>query len=265
MATRASAGTGTGRDGAAAVQSVDRALTVLEIVAKLGAAGVTEIAVELGVHKSTVSRLIAVLESRGYVEQLSERGKYRLGFTVVRLAGSTSAHMDLPRQSQDVCDELAARLGETTNVAILDSDRIINVVEAVGSASVALRTWVGQSCPVHATSSGKVLLTELTAAELRTRLTRRLESFAPNTITGLLTLRAELERARAAGWASCREELEIGLNAVGAPIRDSEGRIVAALTISGPSYRLAPERFADIAAEAIASARAIGRRLGYTG
>ncbi|WP_067719449.1 IclR family transcriptional regulator [Nocardia yamanashiensis] len=265
MAKQPDEGPGTRRDGAAAVQSVDRALTALEIVAKLGAAGVTEIAAELGVHKSTVSRLIAVLEARGYVEQLSERGKYRLGFTIVRLAGSTSAHMDLPRQSQDVCDELAARVGETTNIAILDSDRIINVVEAVGSAGVALRTWVGQSCPVHATSSGKALLAELPAADLRGRLAKRLDSFAPNTITELPVLRAQLEQVRAQGWAACEEELEIGLNAVAAPIRDSEGRIIAALSVSGPSYRMPAQRFPEIAQQAIASARVISRRLGHAG
>ncbi|GAB0102952.1 IclR family transcriptional regulator [Nocardia sp. JMUB6875] len=247
------------------VQSVDRALTALEIVAKLGSAGITEIAAELGVHKSTVSRLMAVLEARGYVEQLSERGKYRLGFTVVRLAGSTSAHMDLPRQSQDICDELAARVGETTNIAILDNDRIINVAEAVGSAGIALRTWVGQSCPVHATSSGKVLLAELPDADLRSRLRKRLESFAPNTITDLAVLRAQLRTIREQGWASCEEELEIGLNAVAAPIRDSDGRIIAALSVSGPTYRLAAERFSEVAQEAVASAGAISRRLGYHG
>ena len=108
-------------DSPAAVQSVDRALQVLDILAELGNAGVTEIASELGVHKSTVSRLVAVLESRGFVEQLSDRGKYRLGFTIVRLAGSTSAQLDLAKESQPICDRLAAQTGETTNVAVLDA------------------------------------------------------------------------------------------------------------------------------------------------
>src|SRR5258708_36294039 len=84
---------------AAAVQSVDRALLVLEILAKLGQAGVTEIAAELGVHKSTVSRLIAVLESRGYVEQGSDRGKYRVGLSIGRLAPAERGHLDLGKRS----------------------------------------------------------------------------------------------------------------------------------------------------------------------
>ena len=79
----------------ASVQSVDRALTILELLARDGEAGVTDIAAELGVHKSTVSRLITVLESRGYVEQTSERGKYRLGFAISRLARAGSGHLDL--------------------------------------------------------------------------------------------------------------------------------------------------------------------------
>ncbi|KAA8889053.1 IclR family transcriptional regulator [Nocardia colli] len=250
---------------AAAVQSVDRALLVLEIIAKLGQAGVTEIAAELGVHKSTVSRLIAVLESRGYVEQLSDRGKYRLGFSIVRLAGSTSAQVDLVGQSQGACNALAAETGETTNIAVLDGNRIINIVEAAGTGSIALRSWVGQSCPAHATSSGKVLLSGLEPAALRKQVGPKLESFTGNTLTKVADLAAQLVEVRENGWASVREELEIGLNAVAAPVFDSNGVIVAALSVSGPAYRLSPDRFAPMAELAIASAAEISHRLGYFG
>lgn len=249
----------------AAVQSVDRALTVLEIVGKLGTAGVTEIAGELGVHKSTVSRLIAVLESRGFVEQLSERGKYRLGFAIVRLAGSTSARMDLAKESQAICDRLATQCGETTNLAILDDDRIINVVEAHGPAEITLRSWVGQNCPAHATSSGKVLLADLPPDEVDDLVDVPLTTFTPHTIADLATLRAELAGVREAGWASVREELEIGLNAVAAPVRDSTGKVVAALSVSGPAYRLETIRFDVVAEMATAAAAAVSRRLGHTG
>jgi len=189
-----------------AVQSVDRALLVMEILATLGQAGVTEIAAKLGVHKSTASRLISVLESRGFVEQVSERGKYRLGFAIVRLARSTNARLDLVKQSQAACDALAADSGETTNVAILDGDRIINVAEAVGTAGIALRTWVGQSCPAHATSSGKVLLAALPADELCRRLASRLETFTDDTVATRADLEAELQLVRQRGWAGVREE-----------------------------------------------------------
>ncbi|WP_225728239.1 MULTISPECIES: IclR family transcriptional regulator [unclassified Nocardia] len=249
----------------AAVQSVDRALLVMEIIAKLGQAGVTEIAAELGVHKSTVSRLVAVLESRGYVEQLSERGKYRLGFSIVRLAGSTSAQADLVGQSQGACNALAAESGETTNIAVLDGDRIINIVEAIGPGSIALRSWVGQSCPAHATSSGKVLLAALEPAALRKLVGTKLAGYTANTVTKVTDLTAELAGVRQQGWAGVREELEIGLNAVAVPVYDSSGSVVAALSVSGPSYRLGPEKFARTAELARASAAGISRRLGYLG
>jgi len=248
---------------AAAVQSVDRALLVLEILAKLGQAGVTEIAAELGVHKSTVSRLIAVLESRGYVEQVSDRGKYRLGFSIARLARASSGHLDLVKLSQDVCDSLAAEVGETTNLAVLDADRIINIAEAIGPAEITLRTWVGQSCPAHATSSGKVLLAGLDAADVRTRLASVLESFTANTVVKIADLQRELATARERGWASVAEELEVGLNAVAAPVHDANAQVIAALSVSGPSYRMGPAQFEEAAKQTIAAADAISRRLGW--
>ncbi len=256
---------GEGRGRTAAVQSVDRALLVMEIIAKLGQAGVTEIAAELGVHKSTVSRLIAVLEARGYVEQVSERGKYRLGFAIVRLAGSTTAQVDLAGLGQSACTALAAESGETTNIAVLDGDRIINIVEAIGPRSIALRSWVGQSCPAHATSSGKVLLAALEPAAVRRLVGAKPAAYTENTVTRYADLAAQLSEVRAKGWASVREELEIGLNAVAAPVYGSDGSAIAALSVSGPSYRLGPELFAHMAELAMAGAAVISRGLGYPG
>ena len=109
-------------DAAGGVQSVDRALTILAILARLGQAGVTEIAVELGVHKSTAFRLVSTLEAHELVEQTEERGKYRLGLGLVRLAGASTARLDVVQEARPVCRRLAAESGETVNVAVL-SDR----------------------------------------------------------------------------------------------------------------------------------------------
>lgn len=254
-----------GEKSGAAVQSVDRALAVLEILGKLGTAGVTDIATELGVHKSTASRLIAVLESRGFVEQLSDRGKYRLGFAIVRLAGSTSAQMDLAKESQTICERLSQQSGETANLAVLDGGRIINIVEAHGPAEITLRSWVGQSCPAHATSSGKALLADLSAADVRGRLGEPIPTFTANTISDADVLAAQLAEIRESGWATVQEELEIGLNAVAAPVRDHTGRVIAALSVSGPAYRLDPERFSVVGEMTMAAAAEISRRLGHLG
>lgn len=249
----------------AAVQSVDRALVVLEILARQGQAGVTEIAQELGVHKSTASRLIAVLESRGYVEQRSERGKYQLGFSIARLARSSSAQLNLAKQSQKACDGLAAEVGETANLALLDDRRIVNIVEATAPAEISVRTWVGQSCPAHATSSGKVLLAALDPVELRARLGSSLDTFTAKTVASIDDLVAELVAVRENGWASVEEELELGLNAVAAPVYDAHGEVVAALSVSGPSYRMSADHFVQVAKQTVAAADSVSRRLGWAG
>lgn len=248
---------------AALVQSVDRALTVLEILAKRGVAGVTEIAGELGVHKSTASRLVAVLENRGFVEQLADRGKYRLGFGIARLAGALTVQRDLAHESRRACEALAAEVGETVNVAILDGDRVINISEVRGASAVAVHTWVGQSTPPHATSSGKVLLAHALDLDLAQLLGRRLPKYTERTLTDVRQLDHELAGVRERGWAATQEEYEIGLNALAAPVRDHSGRVVAAVSVSGPSYRLSPDDFPGVAARLTAAAREVSRRLGH--
>jgi DNA-binding IclR family transcriptional regulator len=253
------------RNPTALVQSVDRAVTVLELVAKHGEAGITEIALELGVHKSTVSRLLSVLESRGMVEQLGDRGKYVIGFGIVRLAGAATGRIDLARLGQASCQELADQLGETVNIAILDQDSAINITQAHGSAAVSAQNWVGQRTPLHATSSGKILLAHMAPDGRRRLLRRRLEEFTPRTITDADLLKVELERIAADGYATCFEEFELGMHAVAAPVLDHSGQIVGALSASGPAYRLPRRRIRQLADELAAVAGQLSNQLGYLG
>ena len=140
------------------VQSVDRAVSVLEILAQRGEAGVSEVAADIGVHKSTAFRLLAALEERELVEQTQERGKYRLGFGILRLASAVPGQLDVTQQARAVCEQLAAQLGETVNIAVRRSHFVVNIDQARGPSAVATHNWVGELTPLHATSSGKVLL-----------------------------------------------------------------------------------------------------------
>lgn len=246
------------------VQSVDRALAILDLLARRGEAGVTEIAAELDVHKSTAFRLVGALESRQLVEQVSDRGKYRLGFGIIRLAGATTATLDLPREGQAVCERLAAELDETVNLAILDTGAATNITQCYGSAAVTTRNWIGQRTPLHATSSGKVLLAWAEENILEAALDT-LERYTPRTITSRSKLRAELDLTRARGWAATNEELEIGLNAVAAPIRGASGSVVAAVSVSGPAYRLTVDSFPSVTEKLRAGADEISNRIGYFG
>ncbi|WP_030434485.1 IclR family transcriptional regulator [Actinoplanes subtropicus] len=249
--------------GPAPVQSVDRALSILEILARRRDAGVTEIGKELGVHKSTAFRLLAVLEGRGFVEQVAERGTYRLGLGIVRLAGAITAQLDLTRQAQAACERLAADLGETVNIAIQDDGRAVNVTQVRGAAAIASYNWIGQHTPLHATSSGKVLLA-FGPESVRTRvLADPLPRFTDATVTDPAALDEELGRIRQRGWAATAEEFEVGLNAIAAPVRGADGAVIAALSISAPAYRLARESFAEVARQVIEAADEVSNRMGY--
>jgi DNA-binding IclR family transcriptional regulator len=248
---------------ASQAQSVDRALTILDILARHGELGVTDIAASIGVHKSTAFRLVSTLEQHRLVEQLSERGKYRLGFGIVRLAGATTARMNLAEESRPFCRELATEFNETVNIAVLDADAAVNIAQEQGTATVTAQNWIGKRTPLHATSSGKVLLAWAPDAQLREFLEGTPDRFTPHTITGGAALRAELDRVRLQDWACTEEELEIGLNAVAAPIRGPGGMVLAAISISGPSYRLTAEAFPALAARLGACAAAISARLGF--
>jgi len=249
-----------------AVQSVDRAITVLEILARRGDARVTEVAGELGVHKSTAFRLLAALENRDLVEQTADRGKYRLGFGIIRLAGATTAQLDLSRQSRPVCERLAGEVGETVNVAVLEGSSAINITQVRGPAAITSHNWVGQRTPVHATSSGKVLLAFKPETVQRQLIgTKPLPRFTPSTVVSPIDLLAQLRAIREQGYGFTVEELEIGLNAVAAPIRGNDGTVVAAVSASGPSYRLAADRFPHVAELVRAGAAEISARIGYLG
>ncbi|MFD6191795.1 IclR family transcriptional regulator [Streptomyces sp. NPDC060275] len=254
-----------GRGAAGAVQSVDRAVSVLEILARHGEAGVTEIADELEVHKSTAFRLLGVLENRGLVAQEKERGKYYLGAGVLRLAGAAAVRLDISQEGVPLCRELADELGETANIAVLDDDAAVNVMQARGTASVTAQNWLGRRTPLHATASGKVLLAHLPPTLREGLLARPLHRFTEHTVTGAAVLRGELETVTGQGYAITQEELEIGLAAVAAPVRSHDGKVIASISVSGPVYRLTPDRLPDLAKRTSAAGGELSRRMGYGG
>jgi DNA-binding IclR family transcriptional regulator len=255
-------------DGSSAggVQSVDRAISVLEILARSGDAGVSEVAAEIDVHKSTAFRLLGALESRGLVEQAGDRGKYRLGFGIVRLAGAVTGRLDVSRQGRPVLERLAEDFGETANLAVLQQHYAVNLDEVRGASAVTVQNWVGQLTPLHATSSGKVLLAHL-SKPARTKLVAAagLERLTPNTVTVRARLERELAEVRDRGFALAVEEYEVGLNAMAAPVRSGTGAVVAALSCSGPAYRLTEDRMRDQSPVLVAAADELSRRLGHLG
>lgn len=245
------------------VQSVDRAVSILEMLAHDGESGVTKIAEELGVHKSTAFRLIAALERRGLVEQNVDRGKYRLGVGILRLAGATTARLDVVQEARPLARALATETGETVNIAVLSEGSALYLDQIAGGSSLQPHNWVGQRIPLHATANGKVLLSGLTAVQITTEVGQRFRSYTPTTITSLKKLLVDIDHVREHGYAVVVDELEMGLTAVAAPLRNAHGDVIASLSVSGPTFRF-DEGQVKLAIHLVAEvANEVSARLGW--
>ncbi|WP_032368285.1 IclR family transcriptional regulator [Rhodococcoides fascians] len=251
------------RSGDTSVQSVDRAVSILQILGRYGPRSVTEIAADLSLHKSTAFRLLATLEGRGLVEQATSRGKYQLGYGVVQLATGAARGHDLSVVSRPICQDLAVEVGETVNIAVRDGDSVVSIDQVIGSAAVTTINWVGQRTPLHATSAGKVFLAFLPETDRKAVLADDLERFTPHTIVDIELLEKELDQVREQSFAVTHEEHEIGLAAVAAPIRVLDGSVVAAVTASGPTFRIHDGSIPTIVEHVMAAAAAISERNGY--
>jgi DNA-binding IclR family transcriptional regulator len=247
----------------AAVQSVDRAVAVLQFLRRAGWSGVTEVAGEIGVHKSTAYRLLATLRDHGLVEQDAETERYRLGLGLVSLASAVTAEIDVARAARPVCQRLSERTQETVTITVLAGDEALIIDQATSPASVLSVDWTGRHSPLHCTSDGKVLLAYMPRGRQRRYLAQPLRRFTAQTIVDPEQLEAQLHAIQEAGYAYTVEEYEVGLNGVAAPIRSADGAVAAAVSVSGPSFRLPVAAIAGVGALTVDAAAEISRRLGH--
>jgi DNA-binding IclR family transcriptional regulator len=245
------------------LRSVTRAVTALELIAEAGELGVSELGRRLGVHKATASRLAATLALRGLVERDPATDRYRIGYGLVRLAGAATTGLDLVRLARPVLEDLAERTRETVNLGVLSADQLVYVDQVAGTRAIVTVNWVGRRTPLHCTSNGKVLLAFMDDAERDRFLTRPLERLTEHTIVDPDVLRTQLVEVRRRGYAQTMEELEEGLNAVAAPVRRGDGTVTAALSVSGPAFRMHAVDLPRIALATAEAADAISRQLGF--
>lgn len=251
-----------GRD-ATLIRSVDRAVAILDLLAREGWSAGAEVARELGVHRSTALRLLATLDRHGLVERDPRTSKYRLGRRLVQLASSVRGEVDLRQVARPVCEALARSLGETVTLDVLDGDEIVPIEQSSGSTSVVSVNWLGTRSPAHCTASGKVILA-FASDEVRARLLGRpLERRTPSTIVDRGELEVQLAQVRDTGFARTVEELEVGLNAIAAPVRSAGGEVVGAVDVSGPAHRIDPSARAALVSRTVEAAEDLSRRLGY--
>jgi DNA-binding IclR family transcriptional regulator len=239
------------------MRSADRALAILAAFSnERPELRVSELARELGMHKSTASRLLATLEARGLVRRVGDR--FVPGPELLRLGSLAVRSATLLPAAHPVLARLADETRETVNLAIRQGDAVLNLHQVETSHFVGLTDWTGKATPLHATANGKVLLAWGAGPVPKER-----GSLTTRTIVGGEELETELERTRRRGWAQAVQELEAGLNSAAAPIFDASGVCVAAVSVAGPSYRLPPRRLGDLGRSCQAAAGEISAALGH--
>ncbi len=227
------------------VQSIERAFAVLGALAD-GPIGVTEVADRTSLPKSTAARLLASLTQEGVVEQVPGDSRYRLGGRLATLAAGVLPTRSLTRLARPSLAELSATAGEAAGLSVPEGN-LVHYIEQVDAPNpVSVRDWTGSRIPMHAVSSGQVLLAFRQPAAVERYLESPLEPFTDRTIVEADALRTRLRDIRRDGYAWAREEFDRGINSVAAPIADASGEVVAAVHLHGPSYRF-PERDGEVA------------------
>jgi DNA-binding IclR family transcriptional regulator len=243
------------------VQSIRRAFDVLGALAS-GPLGVTEVADRAGLPKSTAARLLTTLSREGAVEQLPGDTRYRLGPRLATLAAGLTPVRSLAAVAHLALTELAETAGEAAGLAVPDGD-LVHYIDQVDTPNpVSVRDWTGSRVPLHAVSSGQVLLAFRPPAAIERYLERPLERFTPRTLVDPEALHERLREVRRDGYSWVNEEFDEGINSVAAPIADASGEVVAAVHLHGPSYRFpAAGTELAIAERVVASAARISRTL----
>jgi len=246
----------------AGVQSVRRALTILSAFDNRSSElGVGELAGRLDVHPSTASRLAATLVAQGFLEREEEAGPFRLGPELIRLGLLAAGASSLIATARPAMEELAAELAETIVLSVASGTSAVDIAQVDARYLIGGKSWIGRQLPLHATSDGKVLLAWGAAA----RPAGQLGSVTKRTITSRDELDAELVRIRNRGFATAVGELEEGLNGVAAPIFSRDGTCVAALNVSGPSYRLPSSKLQAVGRRCRQAAVVVSGGLGWSG
>jgi len=245
------------------LSSVRRCLEVLEAFsAEEPELSLAQVSRRLGCHKSSVFRILSTLAARGYVEKNALNHTYRLGWKLLDLAGRLAGGYKLPDIAAPFMEALAQSTGEIVHLSILDGEEIVYLEKKGRSQPLTVSTMVGGRNPAHASAMGKVLLSGLPKAERAALLGRGpLARLTANTITDPQLLSRELEAVRRRGYALDDEESFQGIRCLAAPLRDRDGRVVAAISVTAPSQRLGSRRAAEIRRQVLEAARLISERI----
>jgi DNA-binding IclR family transcriptional regulator len=248
------------------IQAVSHALDLLEqFHDDVDELGVTELSKRLKLHKNNVFRLLATLESRGYIEQNKATENYRLGLKALELGQTFIKQMGLLRQAKPILEKMVAECNETCYVAIFKEGHVVYLDMVETDMTVRVVSRVGSRLPAYCTAAGKIHLAHMSDEEINEILPdKELKPYTSTTLKSRDALKKELETIAEEGYAIDNEELDLGVRCVAAPIRDYTRRIVGSISISGPNMRLNDERIKnELIPLVTSSGEELSTRLGY--
>ena len=247
------------------IQSVARALAILNVLAEARTElALHEIAERMGLAKSTVHGLISTLKDFGYIEQCAFTYKYKLGLRLFEVGSIVALGWDVRTVAAPYIQKLLEEMRETVHLVILDKHEVLYIDKRETMESLRIASQVGMRLPAHCTGVGKTIMAYLDHKESQEIIRKKgLPRFTCNTITDPLTLEAELGRIREQGYAVDNQEIMDSLKCVAAPIRNQSGKVISAISISGPISRMQGERFQKAIDLVVRTGNTISEKLGY--
>lgn len=248
------------------IQSVDRAMTLMEAIAEAGGeTTLTELANRTRLNISTCHHLLSTLVSRGYVSKVPVRRSYALGARILYL-GTACLQVDLPARAAPFIEQINEKTGETVHLALLQGDAMMKVAKRESRHPVRVATGtLGKTDAPHATATGKAMLAWLPEDDMRRVLSHGMARFTPKTITEWPDLIEALRHVRRNGFAIDDEEYQPGVICIGAAIRDRNGAVVGAISASTPTMRASDEHLNLVREEVTAAVRTLSAEISVVG
>ncbi len=247
------------------IKVLNKTFTVLDTLLNNKAPmSMTEISEKLDFYPSTIHRILDTLKYGGYVEQDPATQKYQLGLKLLELGMAKLQQIDLVREATPYLKELAKNCNETVHLGISEGTHVLYLAKEESSQTIRMISYVGKRAPLHCTGLGKVLLAYMPLKK-RNEMLERMQLIKPteNTITEKDKLEEELERIKKEGFALDRGENEKDVRCIASPIKNYQGRVVAAVSISGPSYRINKKNHDQLRKELFLTCQKISNRLGF--
>ena len=247
------------------IKVLNKTFSILEVLLQQGSAmNMTEISKKLGLYPSTTHRILDTLKHWGYVEQEPNNQEYQLGLKVLELGMAKLQQIDLVREATPYLKELVNQCNETTHLGVLEGGDILYLAKVESSQTIRMCSYVGKRAPLHCTALGKVLLAFLPEEERNKILEQKgLPRLTENTITDRNKLEKELSKIQKQGFALDQEENEKDVQCIAAPIRNYRGRVIAAVSISGPAFRIDEKVQNNLKVALIETSKEVSKRLGY--